>query len=235
VTSRAAAEPRSSARSGVGRQARQRGGQRPRVARGDEQAGDAVADDLGQAAVGGGDDGQPGRGRLERRAGQRIGLGARHGGGVGRGEHRADVGAEAEEPHAIGDPEAGGELAQLALAALLARPRGAGDEGERAALGQRRLGERAQEHVLALPRRQPPDDRHREPVGRHPERARAWSRGTRPGTCPSPSGSVRTVARRRTAASAAGNWAAVASLTHGRASAVSSRRRYAGHQRSKPA
>ena len=171
---------------------------------------------------------QPAARRLERGVGQRVGMGGGHDDDVGRAEHRPDVVAEAEEPHPVRDAEPPRQLAQLALAALLARPR------------------RAARSVRPCPS----SARARRPRGSARPGPSTPTCGPSTATTRASAGSsssaARRVARRPLVAHGqpvvehahrpvARNCAAVAAETHGSASAVTSSRRYAGHQRSKPA
>ena len=154
-------------------------------------------DDLGQPAVVGGDDAAARRGRLERGVGQRVGPRRGDHDDVGGAVDRLDVVAEADQPQPVAEPELGTELAQLAWQRL-SGPGVAGDQADGADRAQRRLGQRARQHLLALPAGDAPEHRDDEGVAWQSERQRAATAGARSGaTTASPSWTTRTCAHRR--------------------------------------
>ena len=90
--------------------------------------------------------------RLERHEAERLRAGGGYAHDVGRAVQRVEVVAEPQQAQAVAEPEVGAQRLQRALVALLAGPRVAGHQADRTALAQRGLGERARQHLLALPR-----------------------------------------------------------------------------------
>ena len=121
--------------------------------------------------MGAGDHGAAGGGRLDRRARERVGRGGGDRDEIRGPEHRLDVVAEADQPEPPIDAEAAGELEQAARSPLGPRPRLAGEHPDRTTFVQRRLGERANEHVLSLPIGDSPEHRDHRLLEIEPERA----------------------------------------------------------------
>ena len=93
---------------GVGQQAGEGGGEGAVVAGADDVAADAVAQAFADAAGVEGDGGETVGLGLDEEVGKGFGLGGEDG-DVGGGVERAGVGLEAEETHAVGEAESGGE------------------------------------------------------------------------------------------------------------------------------
>ncbi len=133
--------------------------QRGRVPGRHEPARLALTDDRGQPAMSAGDDRAAGGPRLDRSPWQRVGRRRGDRDHVGGAIDVLDVVAEADERHAVADAERGGEIPYPLQPSGHARPGVTGDQPDRTELAQRRLTERADEHVLTLPVRDAAQDR----------------------------------------------------------------------------